>query len=675
MGHRFERLLRPRSIAVIGGGAWCEAVVEQNLKLGFTGDIWPVHPMRQTIAGVEACSSLDALPGTPDAAFVGVNRQATIDIVRKLSNGKAGGAVCFASGFGERADGAELQSQLLTAAGEMPVLGPNCYGFVNYLDRALVWPDQHGGIPVEHGVAIVTQSSNIAINLTMQRRGLPIAYAATVGNQAQTGLAEIGCALLEDERVSALGLHIEGIGDLSGFQRLAALADKADKPVVVLKVGKSNGARCAALTHTAALAGTHAGAEALFQRLAFAQVNTVSQFIETLKVLHVAGRLPNSCISSMSCSGGEAGLIADTAERHGLTFPPLSSLQVDRLQKVLGQLVTPANPLDYHTQIWRDRAALTETFSSMMSASVAISLVILDFPRSDRCRPDDWEPVIDACLAAKTKTKRPLAVVSSLHENMPEPVSRRLMEAGIIALCGLEDACLAISKAATLGRYDTVEPILWRPGLQSTITLNEASAKREFAAAGIAVPRSEVAATAVDAAALADSIGFPVVLKGDGLAHKSDHGAVQLDLMSADMVRAAAEIMPVDRFFLEEMITDGSVELLVGVVRDEAHGFVLTLAAGGVLAELLQDRQSLLVPATRTMIEEALLRLKMAPLLDGFRGRPAPDRRAIVDTILALQDYVIGHADDLEAVEINPLLCGPTRAVAADALITRKAEP
>lgn len=675
MSQRFERLLRPRSITVIGGGAWCEAVVEQNLKLGFTGDIWPVHPSRQTIAGVDACSSLDALPGVPDAAFVGVNRQATIDIVRKLSDSKAGGAVCFASGFGERVDGTELQLQLLSAAGEMPILGPNCYGFVNYLDSVLLWPDQHGGIPTKHGVAIVTQSSNIAINLTMQRRGLPLAYAATVGNQAQTSLAEIGCALLEDERVSVLGLHIEGIGDLSGFQRLAELANRTDKPVVVLKVGKSSGARRAALTHTAALAGSHAGAEALFQRLAFAQVDTVSQFIETLKVLHVAGRLSNCCISSMSCSGGEAGLVADTAERHGLTFPPLSSLQSDRLQRILGPLVSPANPLDYHTQIWRDRAALTETFSSMMTSSVAISLVILDFPRNDRCCPDDWEPVIDACLAARVRTQRPLAVVSSLHENMPEPVSRRLMEAGIAALCGLEDACVAISKAATLGRYDHVKPILWRPGLQSTIMLSEAGAKREFASVGIPVPRSEVAATAVDAVAAAESIGFPVVLKGQGLAHKSDHGAVRLDLMSADMVREAAEAMPTDRFLVEEMVTDCSVEMLLGVVRDEAHGFVLTIAAGGVLTELLQDRQSLLVPATRTMIEEALLRLKMAPLLDGFRGTPATNRRAIVDTIVALQDYVICNADDLDAVEINPLLCGPTRAVAADALITRKAEP
>lgn len=675
MEHRLQRLLRPHSVAVIGGGAWCEAVVEQNLKLGFSGDIWPVHPTRQTIGGLRAYPGLHAVPGIPDAAFVGVNRQATIDIVRMLSDIGAGGAVCFASGFRENADGAELQTQLLAAAGSMAVLGPNCYGFLNYLDGALLWPDQHGGSAVRSGVAIVTQSSNIAINLTMQRRGLPLAYAVTVGNQAQIGLAEVGSALLQDERVTALGLHIEGIDDLPGFQRLAEIASARNKPVVVLKVGKSAGARRAALTHTAALAGTDAGAEALFKRLAFAQVDTLSQFIETLKLLHVIGPLPNTRISSMSCSGGEAGLIADVADRHGLTFPSLSFSQADRLRIVLGPLVSPANPLDYHTTIWRNREALTETFSTMMTPALALSLVILDFPRADRCSAEDWEPVIDACLAARSATGRNLAVVSSLSENMPEAVSRRFIDGGVVPLCGLEDACIAIRKAATLSQYDSRHPILWRPAHASTVTLSESCSKGELSGYGIRVPRSETADTAEAAAAAASAIGFPVALKGEGFAHKSENGVVRLELSSSEMVQEAAKTMPADRFLVEEMITDGVVEMLVGVVRDEAHGFVLTIAAGGVLTELLQDRQSLLVPATDSMIEAALQRLKIASLLEGYRGRPAVDRRAVVDTILALQNYVVSHADELDAVEINPLLCGPSRAIAADALITRKADP
>ncbi|MFZ8924035.1 MAG: CoA-binding protein, partial [Candidatus Puniceispirillaceae bacterium] len=191
-----RRLLNPKNVVVIGGGVWGRSVIDQCQKLGFEGQIFAVHPTAETLAGVSTYRSVSDLPSAPDAAFIGVNRFATIDQVRALSAKGAGGAVCFASGFleakEEDADGATLQSALIDAAGGMPIIGPNCYGFVNYLDRFCLWPDQHGGRAVDTGVAIVTQSSNIMINLSMQQRGLPIAYALTAGNQAQTSLAALG---------------------------------------------------------------------------------------------------------------------------------------------------------------------------------------------------------------------------------------------------------------------------------------------------------------------------------------------------------------------------------------------------------------------------------------------------------------------------------------------------
>ena len=190
MTRDLTRLLRPESVAVVGGGAWCLSVFEQLEKAGFAGPIWPVHPTKGAVAGLQAYPTVADLPAPPDASFVGVNRDATIDVVAALSDVGAGGAVCFASGFAEVETGAELNANLLGAAGEMPILGPNCYGFINALDGAMLWPDQHGLAPVDRGVAILMQSSNIAINLTMQRRGLPIAYMITCGNQAQTTQAD-----------------------------------------------------------------------------------------------------------------------------------------------------------------------------------------------------------------------------------------------------------------------------------------------------------------------------------------------------------------------------------------------------------------------------------------------------------------------------------------------------
>ena len=669
-----SRLLRPASIAVVGGGAWCASVVDQCGKIGYGGPVWPVHPTRAEISGRAAFASLDDLPGVPDAVFIGVNRETTLDVVARLSAMGAGGAVCFASGFremqAETGDGDALQARLLEAAGAMPIIGPNCYGFINYLDGALLWPDQHGGQRVESGVAILTQSSNIAINLSMQARGLPIAYLMTAGNQAQLGLAQLGRALLADPRVTALGLHIEGIGDLTAFETLAQEARAFGKPIVALKAGKSEQARAAAISHTASLAGSDAGARALLARLGVAQVEGLPALLETLKLLHLAGPLPSNRIMSLSCSGGEASLIADNAVGRDIAFPPLDTSQADGLRAALGPRVALANPLDYHTFIWGDVARMTDTFAAMLMGDVAMGCVIVDFPRSDRCDPSAWDCVIEAGGAARARVAKPLALLSTLPETLPEPVIARCLAAGLIPLIGLDEALTAIALAARLGRrHDVPEPIL-SPGAPSDVRmLSEAGAKHALAGFGLSVPASRLAATPQQAARSAEQLGFPVVLKGQGVAHKSEAGLIALNLTNAEAVANAAARMDSSDFLIEAMVTGGLVELLIGVLRDPAHGFVLTLAAGGVLTEVMADSQSLLLPLQETDVLDALKRLRIAPLLAGYRGKPGVDLDAIAQAVMAVQAYVIANAARLDEIEINPLICGETFAIAADALI------
>ena len=678
MTRPLARLLRPRSVAVVGGGAWCVSVVEQCRRFGFAGEIWPVHPNRHTVGGLPARARLEDLPRAPDAAFIGVNRHVTIQIVEHLRDMGAGGAVCFASGFREAqtetGDGEGLQAALLEAAGDMPIIGPNCYGFINYLDRALLWPDQHGGEAVDRGVAILTQSSNIAINLTMQARGLPLAYVLTAGNQAQQGLADLGLAVLADERVTALGLHIEGIGDLRAFEHLAAEARRLGKPIVAIKAGRSHQARAAAVSHTASLTGSDTGARALLARLGIAQVESLPAFLETLKLIHFNGALATNKVVSLSCSGGEASLMADTAEGHEVTFPSLGTGQKARLREVLGPMVALANPLDYHTFIWDDVDRMADCFAAALEGEATIGCLIVDYPRTPRCDPAAWECTIEAGARAVATTGKPLIIVTTLPEALPEDVAARIVAAGMIPMHGLDDTLQAIARAAWLGNQAAPLTPVTLPGEPCQLaTLSEVEAKKALNAKGLLVPKSVRAEQAEALAECLGAIGAKAVIKAEGLAHKTEAGGVVL--VGEDKLQAIeiASRMPCRSWLVEERIEDAVAELLVGVLRDPAHGFVLTLGAGGTWTEILQDSTSLLVPASGENIRNALMKLKVYRLLTGFRGAAAADIDAIVRAVQAVQEYVIEHAAEIEEVEVNPLLACPDRAVAVDALI-RKGE-
>jgi acyl-CoA synthetase (NDP forming) len=611
--------------------------------------------------------NLAALPSAPDAAFIGINRDATIQIVADLSTMNAGGAVCFASGFAEVSDGGDRNAALLTAAGNMPILGPNCYGMINNLDGALLWPDQHGCVPVDSGVAILTQSSNIAINLTMQSRALPISYVVTCGNQAQTTQADIALGLLDDPRVTAIGLHIEGFGNLAKWQNLARVARAKNIPLVAIKVGRSVQAQAATISHTASLAGGDTGAAAFLERLGIARVEDLPTFLETLKILHVTGPLPNGNIATISCSGGEASLAADLSHATQLSFPPLNQTQHNALFAALGPRVALANPLDYHTYIWRDTAAMAAAFCAMIDPVLSLTMLIVDFPRADRCDPSDWDCAVNAALATRAQTGGNVAMVATLPELMPENVATTLLAGGVIPLSGLREALMATQAAITLPAADLDIDICAAPAAQAGSMITEAAAKIALAAYGLRIPQQRTTDTIADID-LSD-MPFPVVLKGAGIAHKTEAGAVALSLPNAQAVQSAANAMSTKQFLIEEMITGTVAELLIGVVKDPAHGFVLTIGAGGTLTELLQDSASILIPSSKANIKQSLTRLKIHKLLLGYRGGPAADIACIINAIMAVQDYVLANVEHLQEIEINPLICTPDAAIAADALI------
>jgi acetyl-CoA synthetase len=693
---RLSRLLRPRSLAIAGGKA-AEEAVRQCQSLGFSGPIWPVNPRREQMGGLPCFADMAALPDAPDAVFIAAPASATIALAAELAG--VGGAICYAADFAEiGAVGQARQADLLAAANGVPIVGPNCYGMLNLFDRVALWPDQHGCLPIDvepnggRGVAIISQSGNLALNFTMQARGLPIGYVISVGNCADVTPADLIEALVEDGRVSAIGLHLEGLGSIARFSEACLAARAGGVPLVALKTGASAKGAALTLSHTSSLAGADALCDALFARYGVARVHDPASFLETLKLLHVAGPLRGRRITSASCSGGEASLTADLAERAGLETPDFPPATQAALEAVLGSRVQVANPLDYHTYIWGDEAAQTACFSAMLGADFEASLLILDFPRADRCKATDWDVTIAAYRAAVRRhpaTKGTVRIVaSSLADNMPEAVAAQLIAQGIMPAAGLSEALQAVAAAAGIGEAWSRAAPSALPDVPSRFmsdpeTWDEVHSKAALSAFGIPVPRGRLLSLTELEALCADAAEplpapFPLVLKAVGadLAHKTELGGVALGLTSRADLRAAAHRMAglSDTYLIEEMVCGAIAELIIGVGRDPQFGLFLTLGAGGIFVELIRQVEQVLLPASRAEIEAALARLPLSAVLTGYRGRAGCDMIALIDAIEAVAAFAMAHRDELEELDVNPLLALPEGAIAVDALI-RMREP
>jgi len=670
-----QRLLSPRTVAVFGGDSAAE-VVRQCRSVGFDGELWAVNPQRTELEGITCVASV--ADGVPDASFIAAPPAATLQIVRELASLGAPGAICFAAGFAETGadEGAALQENLRDAAGNMAILGPNCHGYVNYLDGIALWPDQHGGRRVASGAALISQSGNIAINLTMQQRQIDFSYVISIGNSTVLGLHDYIDALLEDARVRVIALHIEGITDIAAFSEAAIRALRQGVPIVALKTGRSSRGAEIAMSHTASLAGSDELYSALFERVGIARCDTVGQFLEIIKFLSVVGPLPQATVGSMSCSGGEASLVADYAEHLQLELPALSDESTQNLEELLGPNVSVSNPLDYHLYIWGDYEQLNRCFHQVLSNDFGCTLLILDYPPGNGDEAANWEISERALITAVADTGGRAVVVSSLPETLPAHVRERLKTSGIAPMQGIEDCLFAIKAAALIGvaqrRVDNIFPVMSPQAAHGTaVTLDEPDSKKTLAEFGLPIPAGETC-TAAETIDTANAIGYPVVLKAvsSELVHKSEAGAVAVNLGDDAAVQEATQRMNgFDQFLVESMAQSVICELIVGVTRDPAFGLTLTVGAGGVLVELVSDSVSLLLPVQREEIHAAIQNLNVHKLIRGYRGKAAGDIESVVDAIEAIARYTIANNDRLLELDVNPLCVLADGAVAVDAFI------
>ena len=674
-----HRLISPKSIAVVGNRG-ADFAIKESKKLGFNHQIWAVHPTLDSLEGIQCYRDIKDLPEPPDATFIAVNAESAIEIVSDLKSMGGGGAVLYASGFGEVGEeGAKRNQRLVEAADGMPLIGPNCYGFINSLDRVALWPDVNGCEPVSEGVAIITQSGNIGLNMTMQSSGLPIAYMFTLGNQTNTNIADIIHAMLDDSRVNVIGLHIEGINDIESFDSAARRALKMKVPIVAIKSGRTLASAKIALSHTSSLTGSDELFSFFFERLGIARVNSVPEFLETLKLLSILGVIDHNGVASMSCSGGEAGMMADLIDGLEITFPSLTEEHKNKVKQTLNEYVEVDNPLDYHTFIWGNRKRTAECFKQMIDGSFAATMLLLDWPKTPESEQKDWDTTLLALSDAITGTNEKAIVLASMADCMPKRIIDQCLKYGITPMVGLDTCLNALNHSYKIGCAFKKDEVPEINVLQASIENNTSKQLTEFEGKqlingyGIPIPKGVIITNLSEALRAAEEITYPVSLKISEaeLAHKSELGAVRLNIQDSEMLEQAChDLFKIgSSLLIEKMIKDSVCELIIGVDYDPTFGKYIIIGGGGIFVEILKDSALMLLPVTREDVLVAISKLKVYPLLEGYRGNSKGDIESVVDSVISIIALV--RENDVLELDINPLIVLKEKkgVVAADALI------
>jgi acyl-CoA synthetase (NDP forming) len=678
---QLERLIAPKSIAVVGASPRAGSFGLRTLEnlAHFRGPVWPVNAKHQKINGHACYPSLAALPGRPDLVALVVPREGVEGALAEAAAAGAGGVVVYASGYGEmgRDEASAAQRRLvgIARAARMPMLGPNCMGLVNHaLGVGVSFIPEYSKMPRRLGpIAFVSQSGALGYCLAQaSERGLGFRYFFSAGNSADLDVADLIGAMAEDEGVRAIACLFEGVPDARRLLAAGKVARDAGKPVIVYKLGTSEDGAAAARSHTGSLAGSAAAFRALFERAGFIAVDDYGALVEYAKFFAAAGKPLARGVAVVSGSGGAGVIAADMAARHGVPMPQPTEKTVAVLRSVVPEFGAARNPCDPTGQV----LSVPESYGLCCRA-------LLEDPQ--------YGVLLCAMSVAAHETGSARAsTIAELARSQPKPlsvvwVSEWLQGPGSeayeaddrVGLFRSLDRCYA-AIAAWQRWHETPpngEPRLSKKNASilsgKKKLLGEREAKAILAQYGVRSAPERQAKNAEEAVRAAEAIGFPVVLKADGdIEHKTEAGAVKLDLRDAAAVAAACAAMTAAKQgFLVQPMLKGGVELVVGIKRDPQVGPVLLVGLGGVLVEILRDTALALAPVGKAEARRMLERLKGFPLLRGYRGAPAADLDAVCEAITRISEFASDHADQVEEIDVNPLLARPDGAIALDALI------
>lgn len=696
---KMDGFFTPGSVALVGAtdkSGWSISTFNNLRDHGFPGEVYLVNPKTEVVHGTKAHKSLSDIGQPVDLAYV----MTPVEVVpHVLREGAALGTrhyVVLTAGYGEvGGEGAVREQELADLAAELDlvVLGPNGNGFIN----AAMSTNPYGlPIPkplIRGGVGVVLQSGGLASNVLAfaQARNIGISLLTSMGNETVVAVTDLIDALVDDPNTRTIALFLESIRYPEEFQRVAKRALAAGKPIVALKIGRSEKASRTAQAHTGALVGDDKTVDAAFKQLGVIRVESLEDLMVTAGLLAETGPLPGKRLGIVTPSGGASEIIADRAEMEGLELPDFSPETTAALEAIVPPFATVHNPLDVTGYVLLDRTLLGRAAEAVSHEPGLDGVVVLqDLPKSTPSI-DDTVAMFQANAEILAKSPVPVMILGNILTDINE-VGREVAERSNypMVLGGIEHGMTAIGKAVSwsetyrrsLEVHEDAGPESGGPlaveGATGVWAENEAGTfLRDL---GVPMVPTEVVAAADAAAAAADAVGYPVVLKAavEGLAHKSDIGGVHLGLASADAVRTAFDTMQAslaqhghpDAKAIIQPMRSGGVELLVGVVRDPLWGPTLAVAMGGIWVEVLADSALRLLPVDLDQVKDAVQELRGAALLQGARGLPPTDLDVLARVIHRIADIAVGLGDQLESLEINPLLVYGDRIEALDALIT-----
>lgn len=669
-------MLGARSMAVIGASARPGSFGERMVVEGRRGSArtYLVNPRYRRIGDTPCFASLDDLDEVPDLVLLGVPDDALIGQLEIAAAGGVRSAVLFGSAHG---DGRRAQiTDIATRAG-MAVCGAGCMGFVNNITgvRALGYLEPH---PAPGGaVSLVSHSGSAFSTLLRARRGFGFRLAVSSGQELVTDAADYVEYALDDPGTRVIGLLLETPRAATRLRNALRQAAECDIPVVILTVGGSPRGRAMVAAHSGALAGDSAGWAAFCASTGAIRATDLAEFTDTLELFACearAGRLTRSRvhggIATVHDSGAERALCADIAHEVGVDFARLSPATLAALADLLDDGLSAANPLD----MWGTGADTRALFGGCLRAMVADPAVAVTALAVDLVTEYDGDTAYtDAVLDVAGQA--PLAVLASVPSAIDPVMAQRLRDRNVAVLEGMRSGLAAMGHLASWPPpADTAHVVVDRERCARWRSL-PGRAFELLADYGIAVPASRPVRTRAEAIAAASEIGYPVAVKTAGAAHKSDVGGVVLGVSRPDELAAvyddvASRLGPA--VSIDAMVPAG-VEVSVGFVRDAAFGPLVVVAAGGVAVELHGDRVVVCPPVSRTAARRMLDRLRIAPLLAGWRGGPAADIEALVDVIVGFSAMAVELGDTFDAVEANPVIVTPGGAVAVDALVVPRA--